>query len=65
MIKRLYGELNDEDDEDRQEETFTKSKELFEDRIERHKEFEFGYCTYILIQYIMLGCCCSCLSNFF
>ena len=37
MIKRLYGELSDEGDEDREEQTFTKSKELFEDRIERHK----------------------------
>lgn len=65
MIKRLYGERINENEEAGYEETITRSKDLFEDRIERHKEFQFGYCTYILIQYIMLGCCCSCLSSFF
>ena len=64
MINRLYGELYDEGDED-PDQTFTRSREVFEDKIERYKDFEFGYCTYILIRYFMLGCCCDCLSNLF
>ena len=63
MMENLYGELYDEEDEvGSGSQKFKSSRDAFEDRIERVKDFKFGFCAYILNRFFLCKSCC-CLSK--
>ena len=70
MIKRLYGEENEDEGETKQSKTEDDQdlknsindeksvNTIFRTQLEKRKEFQFNYCSYLLATFFKYCCCC-------